>query len=219
MRRAWPVVLLLLVLTGRAEAADQCLFRVSAGHLWTLDADCTVDASIVIPDGFTLDGAQHTIIAIDPPDGAFRGGVIVAGGASASVINTVISAVLLADVCQEGQDRLRGIFFNGAAGVIRGNTIVNINKGQSACPEGNGLEVRNIDLSGPATTVDISENVIEGFQKTGIVVSGNVDVAIRANSVGPSSVQRLMVTNGIQIGTGARASIEGNTVAGNSWTG
>src|SRR4051812_26937340 len=171
MRRAWPLVLLLIFsATGRANAADGCIFRVSPDNIWTLDADCTVDASIVIPDGVTLDGAQHTIIAMDPPDGPFRGGILVNGGASASVINTVITAVMLSNVCRDGHDRLRAIYFNGASGAIRGNAILNVNKGASACQEGNGIEVRNIDLSGPPATVDISENLVEGFQKTGIVV-------------------------------------------------
>ena len=216
MRRAWPVaVLMLLAVTGSARAADGCLF-IEAGHTWTLDADCTVDGSLVIPDGVTLDGAQHTIIAVDPRNGAFRGGIIVAGGRSANVTNTTISALMLTNVCQDGNDRLRAIYFNGASGAIRGNTIVNVNKGASACQEGNGIEVRNIDLAGPPTSVEISDNVVDGFQKTGIVVSGNVDATIRGNSIGPSAAQRLIVANGIQIGSGARAWIEANTVAGNS---
>lgn len=218
MRRAWPVaVLMLLAVTGSARAADGCLF-IEAGHTWTLDADCTVDGSLVIPDGVTLDGAQHTIIAVDPRNGAFRGGIIVAGGRSANVTNTTISALMLTNVCQDGNDRLRAIYFNGASGAIRGNTIVNVNKGASACQEGNGIEVRNIDLAGPPTSVEISDNVVDGFQKTGIVVSGNVDATIRGNSIGPSAAQRLIVAYGIQIGSGARAWIEANTVAGNSGT-
>jgi hypothetical protein len=219
MRRAWPLALLLLSVTGRANAADGCLFRESADHTWTLEADCSVDASIVVPDGVTLDGAQHTIVAVDPPDGPFRGGVVVSGGASASVINTVITARMLSHVCQEGNDRLRAIYFNGASGTIRGNTILNVNKGPSPCQEGNAIEVRNIDLTGRPATVDISDNAIQGFQKTGVVVSGNVTAAIRSNDIGPSAAQRFMVTNGIQIGAGARASIEGNKIAGNSWGG
>jgi parallel beta-helix repeat protein len=221
MRRAWPVALLLLLAsTGPAEAAEGCLFHLSAdGLTWTLEADCTVDRSIVLPDGVTLDGAQHTITAIDPPEGPFRGAIIANGGMTASVTNTVISAVLLANICQEGGDRLRAIYFDGASGAIHGNSILNVNKGASACQEGNAIELRNIDLTGPATVVDVSGNLIEGFQKTGIVVSGNVDTGIRANSIGASATQRQMVTNGIQVGAGARASIEGNTIAGNSWPG
>ena len=199
MRRAWPVaVLMLLAVTGSARAADGCLF-IEAGHTWTLDADCTVDGSLVIPDGVTLDGAQHTIIAVDPRNGAFRGGIIVAGGRSANVTNTTISALMLTNVCQDGNDRLRAIYFNGASGAIRGNTIVNVNKGASACQEGNGIEVRNIDLAGPPTSVEISDNVVDGFQKTGIVVSGNVDATIRGNSIGPSAAQRLIVANGVRV--------------------
>src|SRR3954471_16606660 len=217
MRHAWPLaVLMVLAFTGSARAADGCLF-IESGHTWTLDADCTVDGSLVIPDGVTLDGAQHTITAVDPQNGTFRGGIVVAGGATATVTNTIFSSLMLANICQNGNDRLRAIYFNGASGAIRGNTIVNVNKGVSSCQEGNGIEVRNIDLTGPATAVEISGNIVDGFQKTGIVVSGNVDAAIRDNSIGPSAAQRLMVANGIQVGAGVRARIEGNRVAGNSW--
>jgi len=219
VRRAWVLaVLLLFAPIGRADAADGCTF-LTFDSTWTLEADCTVSASIVIPDGVTVDGNHHTITAIDPPGGFFRGGVIVSGGASANVTNTVITAVMMANVCQEGPDRLRAIFFNGASGVIRGNTVLNVNKESSNCQEGNGIEVRNIDLAGPAARVEISGNLIDGFQKTGIVVSGNVDATIRSNSIGPSLAQRFVVANGIQVGAGTRASIEGNTIAGNSWDG
>jgi len=67
------------------------------------------------------------------------------------------------------------------------------------------------------STVEITDNVVEGFQKTGIVASGHVDVTVRGNRIGASAAQRLLVANGIQAGAGARALIEGNTVAGNSW--
>jgi hypothetical protein len=218
MRCAWPAALLLLVFTGNAEAADRCAFA-RFGTTWLLTADCTTDASIVIPDGVTLDGAHHTILAVDPVGGFFRGGILVNGGPTANVTNTVVSALLLADVCQNGNDRLRAIYFNGAAGVIRGNAILNVNKGASACQEGNGIEVRNVDLAGPQTTVEIAENVIESFQKTGIVVSGNVNAVIQSNSVGASATQRLLAANGIQVGAGAQADISSNTIAGNSWDG
>ena len=212
-------VLLLVAIPRTATAATGCMFQVTDEHTWRLETDCTVDGPIVLPDGFTLDGANHTITAIDPDGGYFRGGIIVNGGRTANVTNTIISAVRLANVCQEGNDRLRGIHFNGASGVIRGNAILNVNKGASACQEGNGIEVRNADASGPPTRVEIADNLIDGFQKTGIVASGNVDIEIQGNTVGPSSTQRYMVTNGIQISAGARVTIEFNTIAGNSWAG
>jgi hypothetical protein len=216
MRRVWPVALLLLfVAPGLADAADRCSFT-KVGSTWTLAADCATDASIVLPDGVTLDGAHHTIVAVDPADGLFRGGVIVAGGASAGVLNTVITALMLADVCQAQHERLRAIYFNGASGLIQGNTILNVHKRGSSCQEGNAIEVRNADLAGATTTVEILTNVIEGFQKTGVVASGNADVTLRGNSIGASAGQRWLVANGIQVGAGARAVIESNTIAGNS---
>ena len=217
MRRPWPLALLLLILVSRpADAANECSFQVT-GSRWTLASDCTTDASIVVPDGFTLDGAHHTIVAVDPPGGVFRGGIIVSGGAAATVINTVLSALMLADRCESGHDRLRAIYFNGASGVIQGNTILNVNKSGSSCQEGNGIEVRNADLEDRPAAVDILDNVVEGFQKTGIVASGNVHVTIRGNSIGASMAQRVLVANGIQVGAGARAAIEANAVAGNTW--
>lgn len=218
MRRAWLVALLLFAVPDLAGAADGCSFQ-RTGTTWTLVSDCATDSSIVLPDGVTLDGAQHTIMATDPSDGFFRGGVIVAGDASATVMNTVISAMKLADACATGHDRLRAIYFNGASGVIQGNTILNVNKSGSSCQEGNGIEVRNADLGGRPSNVQILDNIVEGFQKTGVVASGNVDVTIRGNSIGSSSAQHLLVANGIQVGAGARAVIEGNAVAGNSWSG
>jgi hypothetical protein len=218
MRRAWPVALLLFVVADPAGAADGCSFQ-KTGTTWTLLSDCATDSSIVLPDGITLDGAQNTIMATDPSAGVFRGGIIVASGASASVTNTVISALKLADACETGHDRLRAIYFNGASGVIQGNTILNVNKRGSSCQEGNGIEVRNADLGGQPTNVQIIDNVVEGFQKTGVVASGNVDVTIRGNSIGASSAQQLLVANGIQVSAGARAVIEANAVAGNSWDG
>jgi hypothetical protein len=216
MRRAWLHALLLLIIApGLAEAADGCSL-IKAGSAWTLAEDCTTDASIVLPDGVTLDGAHHTIVAVDPAGALFRGGVIVAGGASANVVNTVITALMLADACQVLHDRLRGIYFNGASGLIQGNTILNVHKGGSSCQEGNAVEIRNADLAGATTSVEVIGNVIDGFQKTGIVASGNVDVTVRGNSIGASAAQRWLVANGIQAGAGARALIESNTIAGNS---
>lgn len=215
MRRGWALCLVLLVLPGSAAAADRCTFA-KAGSTWSLTADCTTDRSIVIPDGITLDGNHHTIIAVDPADGFFRGGVIVSGGRSAVVANVTVTAMKLADICQVGNDRLRGIYFDGASGSIRGAIVVNVNKAGSSCQEGNAIEVRNLDTAGAVAVVDIADNAVDGFQKTGIIISGHVDASIRGNVIGASSAQSQMVANGIQVGPGARADLEGNTVAGNN---
>jgi hypothetical protein len=215
MRRAWQACLLLLVLTGTADAADRCTFGIS-GSTYTLLDDCVTDRPVTIPDGVTLDGAHHTILAVDPTGGSFRGGIIANEGASASVINTTIGTLALGTVCQSGADRLRGIYFDGASGVIRGNVIVDINKRGSSCQEGTAIEIRNTNFDAAAASVTIESNVIDAYQKGGVVVSGNVDLLARGNTVGASATQTSVVANAVQIGSRSHAVLEGNTIAGNS---
>jgi parallel beta-helix repeat protein len=215
MRSGLVAVLTLLCLPDAARAATDCQFDVD-GATMRLVADCTTDASIMVPDGMTLDGAQHTITAVDPPGGHFVGAVLVNGGALASIVDTRITSRALANVCDTGDSRLRGILLNGASGIIRGNAVTDINQGPSACQEGNAIEVWN--FSGTPVTVQIDGNRIEAYQKSGIVVSGDVDAAIVRNQVGASAAQAFVPANAIQVGFGAWAAIEQNTVAGNRWS-
>ena len=207
---------LLLLVAPASEAATTCLFDTT-GPTLRLTADCTTDASIVIADGMTLDGGFFTITALDPPAGAFEGGVIVNGGGTASVLNTRIVGMLARRSCHGGPARLRGIFFDGASGLIRGNTILDLNQGASRCNEGNGIEVRNA-LGNGDVVVEIDHNTIDAFQKSGIVASGDAEVWIHDNHLGPSATQESVAANGVQVGFGAKAVIERNQIAGNSWS-
>src|SRR4029434_3438582 len=98
-----PMLLLMLVLAWArpALAANDVVFT-DKGRTRTLTNDCTTDASIVIPNGFTLDLNGNTITAVDPPGGHFTGGVLQNAGASASVRDGVITASNLANVCDAG---------------------------------------------------------------------------------------------------------------------
>src|ERR1051325_7592924 len=101
-----------------STAADaQCSFSTNTkSKTMTLNADCVTDHSIAVPNGYTLDGAGHTVKAVDPAGDHFRGGVVQNGGVSANVTNLKITTGVLADVCDAGADRLRGILFDGASG-------------------------------------------------------------------------------------------------------
>lgn len=224
MRLIMSLVLMLLVLAAaavRADAATTCTFT-TAGTIMVLEADCTTDETIAIPDGFTLDGNGNTITATDPPGGHFLGAVVRNAGASASVYNLTITTLALANVCDPAtpDTRLRGILFDGASGVISGNTVTNINQGASGCQEGNAIEVRNAPFDGthPNTMfVEISHNLVSAWQKTGIVANGDVQVTIAHNAIGPSATQANLAANSIQLGFGATGLVEHNHIAGNSW--
>lgn len=202
-------------------ALTDCTFTV-VGTTMILDNDCTTDGTIFIPDGFTLDGAGNTITAVDPVSGHFLGAVVKNGGTTADVIDLVVAASGLADVCDAADDRLRGIMFDGASGSIVGNTVMDINQGASGCQEGNAIEVRNAPFDGthPNTqTVEVLENVVVDYQKTGIVANGDVSVVIRNNDVGSSATQANLAANSLQLGFGAEGVVRNNNISGNQWCG
>lgn len=214
-------VFLSLANTTSVEALDDCDFTMS-GSTMTLEGDCTTDATIGIPDGFTLDGKGNSITAVDPPAGSFDGAVVGNLGTTAYVTRLVVNATGLGNVCDAGADRLRGIMFEGASGSITHNDVQNINQGASGCQEGNAIEVRNAPFDGthPNTqTVHIAHNVVQDYQKTGIVCNGDVVCDIHHNFVGDSATQDNLAANSIQLGFGAAGTVQYNHIAGNQWKG
>jgi hypothetical protein len=205
-----------------ANAATTCTFTTS-GTTMQLNSDCTTDATILVPNGFTLNGRNHTITGVDPPGDHFRGAVVSNGGTIANVTRLGVTMSGLANVCDAGADRIRGIMFDGASGRISKNTVTNINQGQSGCQEGNDIEVRNAPFDGthPATkTVRVDDNTVLDYQKTGIVANGDVSVDISHNDVGAGFVDsHLIAANSIQLGFGALGTIEHNKIDGNQWCG
>lgn len=195
------------------------------GTTMELSADCTTDATILVPEGFTLDGAGHTITAVDPPREHFLGAVVANAGTHANVMNLRITASNLADVCDindktAGTDfRLRGIQFKGESGMITHNTVTDINQGaESSCWEGAGIEVRNEPTDGthPNTqTVEVSHNVVMNYQMVGIVAVGDVSVKIHHNRVSASTAQATVPTSGIQLSYHAIGEISGNVITDN----
>lgn len=215
------IMLLSLVTITSALATTTCTFTIT-GTKMTLDADCTTDEAILVPDEFTLDGAGHTITAVDPTAGHFVGAVVKNAGATAHVKNLGVEASGLANVCDAGGDRLRGIMLEGASGSIINNIVANINQGPSGCQEGNAIEVRNSPFDGthPNTkTVEIANNVITNYQKTGIVANGDVFVNIHNNQIGASATQANLAANSVQFGFGGGGSLKHNNIDGNSWCG
>lgn len=206
---------------GPAEANDMCDFT-DTGTTLALNADCTTDHTVLVPDGYTLDGQGNAITAVDPAGDHFRGGVVENDGAVAHVTRLVVNTSGLANACDSDADRLRGIFFDGASGSITHNTVEDINQGASGCQEGNAIEVRNAPFNGShpdVQTVEIAHNVLQDWQKTGIVCNGDVDCYIHHNMIGESFTQNNLAANSVQIGFGAFGMVELNHIAGNQWQG
>lgn len=212
-----------LVSSTAALAASNCSFR-NVGRVMQLQRDCWTDATLLIPDGATLDGRNRTITAIDPEGGHFVGAVIRNAGATANVRNLTIQARGLADVCDSAEppdQRLRGILFEAASGSISGNRLLDIRQAGSGCQEGASIEVRGRAATegAPVQYVTVADNRIEGYQKTGVFVSGAIDATIVLNRITGLGPVDFIAQNGIQLSSGARGRIQWNRIEQNIYTG
>lgn len=203
-----------------ASAATTCTFATTTTRM-ELNGDCTTDSTIFVPQGVTLDGNSHTITAVDPALGHFLGAVVKNSGTTTNVEYLKITTSNLTDICDAGDDRLRGIMFDGSSGEIRNNTVTELNQGNSGCQEGNAIEVRNAPFDGthPATkTVNIHDNTVTRYQKTGILVNGDVSAQVVHNKVRGLGSVNFIAQNGIQMGFGAFGTIYGNDVSSQKYT-
>ena len=116
---------------------------------------------------------------------------------------------------------LSGIYVrNGANANIHDNVITGMRGDPlDGCQKGSGIRVGRAatPTSGTAT---ITNNTISDYQKTGIIVDNAGSAAtITGNTitgVGPTNV---VAQNGMQISRGAVATVSGNRVSGNAYTG
>jgi hypothetical protein len=156
----------------------------------TLAADCTTSSAIVVPDGWTLDGRQHTITAVDPRGGRYTGAVVTSAGTTAHVENvTIVGAIAprTGTDCQTGDAAFRGIYFPNASGSIQDTQVLNINVGKgSTCTEGDGIVVMRAPLDGSHVSpraATLVGNTIQGAQNDGIFVWGDLAATIERNTV------------------------------------
>lgn len=219
MKLSHPAIGLMVALLapGAASLAQPCTFTVR-GSTWVLNRSCVTTQTVVIPDGVTLDGNGHRLTAMDPPSGSFTGAVVRNGGARAFVKNLRVEADGLVVACHVGEQRLRGISFEGASGSIIDSDVLAVNQGVSGCQEGNGIEVRN-PAAGTPVRVRIERNAVGFYQKAGIVAVGNVDVVIRDNAVTGRGPVDFIAQIGIELAAGATGTVSGNQVMGNAYAG
>jgi hypothetical protein len=205
-------------LCSKVSAATTCTFTISGSEM-VLNGNCTTDQTLLIPNGFTMDLNQNTINGLDPAGGHFVGAVVRNGGEQAEITNGTLTVSGLSDVCDAGDNRLRGVMFQGASGSISNLRVININQGNSGCQEGNAIEVRNFADLPSTARVTIDSNIVFGYQKTGILANGDVQVTITNNTVTGKGPIGYIAQNGIQVGYGGTGMVKRNAVSGNSYTG
>lgn len=142
------LVSLALAVLPALVIAQPCTFTTTS-KLKKLDAPCTTDTTILVPNGFFFDGGHHMITVVDPPGGAFEGAVVKTAGASATINNVTLDASGLSAPgdphCAHGLHYVVGVLFDGAAGETRHHDIVGT---RHPCYEFSGIEIRKAPFDG-----------------------------------------------------------------------
>ncbi len=188
----------------------------TSGTTFTLTADCVTTVPLIMPDGYTLNGAGHTITANDPADGVFKGGIVTnaAPGATMTIQNLTVRGPA-GGFKTDCAPLLTGIFFNDASGSVTNVTVRDITQ-HSGCILGLGIRADGITA---ARTVTLTDVTVTGYQRGGLVASGSMTMNVSGSTVGPpDDAAGRPAQNAVQYsilnGNRASGSVTNSTVVG-----
>lgn len=192
-----------------------------AGTTFTLTANCDTTATLTVPSGLTVVGAGHEITAHDPnpaagASGLFLGAVVTNAGATMNLKNlTVRGTGFTSFGCNAGATPTVGVLYNNASGAITGVKVLDITQ-HSTCQTVHSVQLRAD--AGPQT-VTITGSTVSVFQRTALLVQGEVSVHASGNTFGPPDPGTPnpggVAQNTVQIGSPALAAPSSGTLTGN----
>jgi hypothetical protein len=147
----------------------------------------------------------------------YQVGVFGTGSETVNISGFTLDGNLDAKISGPGTFRSQQLTFFNASGTIEENSLIDWQDAGSFGVQGVATLVIG---SLTAQTVVVSDNMVSGYQKGGIVAfgSGPVVVTIEDNMVTGAGPITTTAQNGIQISNGAGGSIIGNQVADNNYT-
>jgi hypothetical protein len=115
-----------------------------------------------------------------------------------------------------------GVVVNGDVGAVSvnvtGSTVHDIGETPlNGSQHGTAIYYRALGSGSASGT--ISGNTVTHYQKNGITMNGNVSAGITKNTVTGEGPVDYTAQNGIQVGYGAKATVTGNAVSRNAYTG
>jgi hypothetical protein len=200
-----------------ASAQTTCVFTDNATtQTHSLTADCLLDSTWVVEDGWTIDGNGHTVTA--DATGAFTGpGVVIesaagTGGAAPKTMN-VKHLTIQALHFHSATGHVAGILFDGAGGRVSDVRISGVSDG-TATDNGFGVEVDNsvgagvgTGLTPPQVKVD-NGTTISGYQRAAIYAHGEVKLnVLQAVVQGPDAISGEAVA-GVRMTDGTHGSVK-----------
>lgn len=200
------------------------------GNSYTVLEDARTFTTIQAPNHATIDGAGHTITAVEDADHRnFQGSVLASavGDDSAPAELNVRNLAIATEDFSEGSNSgglLNGIYLNRAGGTLTDVSVNGISHGNGV-QEGNGISVRNrvsgdnIDV--PRARVTLRNVAVTNFQKTGLLLDGNLGFTVENATVGQGAgpegqANPVIAANSLQISRGAAGSVSHSTFALNS---
>ncbi len=209
---------LVLPATTAIGAIGPCAATVdSTKQIYALTADCDVISTLVIDDGWTLDGKQHTITAQETSGAPFPGAIISSTPGSSSAPTKLMVSKLHIDTSGFGTapthtGDVSGILFDGAWGAVSNVTVNGVSLGNTD-HNGFGIKVDN-SVGAPMGThkVRISATTIKGFQQAGISVAGDVSFNVFRSTVKGSS-SSAVASDGIVVQDLAHGGIKESAIA------
>jgi parallel beta-helix repeat protein len=109
---------------------------------------------------------------------------------------------------------------NGATANVTNTTVTQIQNPTSLGNQtGNAIQIGGTRSIEEPATATITNDIISGYEKTGILVRGGSTATITGSTISGIGPTTATAQNGIQVDLGATATITGNTVIGNEYTG
>ena len=127
------------------------------------------------------------------------------------------SGLAAADDCTA---RAVGVYYANASGEMDGLAVRNISNGptHTGCQGGLGIFVQS--GNGGRSRVEIENSTVHDYDKNGITANEvGTHVEVHGNTVTGLGDRTQAAQNGIQIGFGARGSVDGNAVINHAWVG
>jgi hypothetical protein len=193
-----------------------------AGTTFTLSANCDTTATLTVPDGFTVNGAGHEITAHDPdptagPSGLFLGPVLTNAGTTMNLTNlTVRGTGFTSFGCNAGATPTVGVLYNNASGTVSSVQVLDITQ-HATCQTVHSIQLRAD--AGPQT-VTITGSTVADYQRTGLLVQGDVTLHASGNTFGPPDLTVPnpggLAQNTVQIGSPALAAPSSGTFTDNT---
>jgi hypothetical protein len=199
-------------------------------NVYTLLEDAETFSTITAPNHATIDGAGHTITAVeDAEHPEFKGAVLTSAvgdktaAAELNVKNLHIATRGFAGG-PNGTSDLTGIQMHRAGGTLTNVSVNGISEGDGH-QEGNAISIRNrVELDNidvPRAHVALKDIQVSNYQKTGLLLDGNlsftVDDATVGAGAGPEGQDNsIIAANSLQISRGASGAVTDSRFALNS---